>query len=120
MTRIDYLYNNQQYDQIDKELTASKKKLNIALVAEAGISDTAIDTINGLPPNSSNRINDVTKRQAPSREDIMKVKEYLLERTNGVLMPEFNPKHYNDFSLEFQLAFIETNFLNNKVNLFKS
>lgn len=62
------------------------------------------------------RVNPKTKRPAASIENILYIKEYLLQAYNSRPLMPAKLKIYKDFSLNFQLKFIECNYLNSKVH----
>jgi hypothetical protein len=61
------------------------------------------------------RVNPKTNRVAATIENILKIKQYLLQAYNSRPLKTADLMIYKDFSLEFQLKFIECNYLNSKV-----
>jgi len=61
------------------------------------------------------RINPKTKRAAASIGNLLNIKEFLLQAYNSRPLKPAKLEIYKDFSLNFQLKFIECNYLNSKV-----
>ena len=61
------------------------------------------------------RVNPKTKRPAASIDNLLQIKEYLFQSYNSRPLKPAELKIYKDFSLNFQLKFIECNYLNSKV-----
>ena len=62
------------------------------------------------------RVNPKTSRPAASIQNILNIKDYLLQAYNSRPLKPAELKIYKDFSLNFQLKFIECNYLNSKVD----
>lgn len=117
---IDYIYNYFEFSRTYERLSELKRALNKELKEEAVLRDktTSLMDISSEIGESSTRKryeNPKTGKEAVTMTSCSIIKQGLLPMFNSLQMPKFQPQTYERMSLEFQLNFIETIYLNDKL-----
>lgn len=118
VVHIDYIYNYFEFSRTYERLSELKRYLNEQLVEEAIIEDSSLQTITKDISEASTRKrfeNPKTGKESVTMSSCAIIKKALLPMFNTLNMPKFQPQTYERMSLEFQLQFIETIYLNDKL-----
>lgn len=120
VVHIDYIYNYFEFSRTYERLSELKRSLNTELKEEAVLREktTSLMDISSEIGESSTRKryeNPKTGKEAVTMTSCSIIKQGLLPMFNSLQMPKFQPQTYERMSLDFQLRFIETIYLNDKL-----
>lgn len=119
VAHIDYIYNYFEFSRTYERLSELKRALNKELKEEAVLTkSTSLADINSEVVENSGRKryeNPKTEKEAVTMSSCSIIKQGLLPMLNSLQMPKFQPQTYERMSLDFQLKFIETIYLNDKL-----